>query len=224
MKNNKRIAALTIGQSPRTDLTPEIRGYLGNEIEILEAGALDGYNYQEIFERFSPKGEDDILVTRLRDGSEVIIGEKYISDLLNKRIKELEKENLELILLLCTGKFADLQSTSILLKPQKILYSLILKLELKNFAVIIPNEMQKRQIKRSWNNLNMDPIIKSASPYKENNDLISAAEEIKNHDIDLIYLDCMGYSKDMKNVVAKISNKKVILPREMISLIIKGFF
>lgn len=224
MINKNRIAALTIGQTPRTDLTPEIRNYLGSEFEIIEAGALDDYNYQEISERFSPKGEDAILVTRLRDGSEVIIGEDCISDLLNKKIKELEKKNLELILLLCTGKFTNLESSSILIEPQKLLYSLLLKLALKNFAVIIPNEMQKKQIKRFWNNLKMDPIIKSASPYKENNDLISAAEEIKNEDIDLIYLDCMGYSKKMKKIVGEISNKKVILPREMISLIIKGFF
>lgn len=224
MKNNKKIAALTIGQSPRSDLTPEIRNYLGNEFEIIEAGALDDYNYPEILERFSPQGEDNILVTRLRDGSEVIIGEEYISDLLNQKIKELEKENLELILLLCTGKFDNLESSSILIEPQKILYSLLLKLALENFAVIIPNEIQKKQIKRFWNNLKIDPILKSASPYKKNKDLIFAAEEMKNEDIDLIYLDCMGYSKEMKKNVVEISNKKVILPREMISLIIKGLF
>lgn len=224
MKNIKRLAALTIGQSPRIDLTPEIRSYLGSGFEIIEAGALDDYNYQEIMGQFSPQNEDDILVTRLRDGSEVIIGEKHISDLLNQKIKELEKENLELILLLCTGGFTDLESSSILIEPQKVLYSLLLKLGLKNFAVIIPNEMQKKQIKRFWNNLKMDPIIKSASPYKDNNDLILAAEEIKNEDIDLIYLDCMGYSKEMKKIVAEICNEKVILPREMISLIIKGFY
>ncbi len=36
------IGTVTIGQSPRVDLIPELRAILGEEVQIIEAGALDG--------------------------------------------------------------------------------------------------------------------------------------------------------------------------------------
>ena len=43
MTNGKLIlGTVTIGQAPRTDLIPEIKQFLGDGVEILEAGALDG--------------------------------------------------------------------------------------------------------------------------------------------------------------------------------------
>jgi protein AroM len=37
-----KVGALTIGQSPRTDITSEIRDILGSDVTILESGVLDG--------------------------------------------------------------------------------------------------------------------------------------------------------------------------------------
>ena len=44
---NKKIGAITIGQSPRNDLIPEIESYFGGA-EILQMGALDGLDKSEI--------------------------------------------------------------------------------------------------------------------------------------------------------------------------------
>lgn len=38
----KKIGAITIGQSPRIDVIPEMQEILGENVIILEAGALDG--------------------------------------------------------------------------------------------------------------------------------------------------------------------------------------
>jgi len=43
-----RLGAVTIGQSPRTDIIPDLRTVLGAEVEIVEAGALDGLSPEEI--------------------------------------------------------------------------------------------------------------------------------------------------------------------------------
>ena len=37
-----KIGAVTIGQSPRTDVTCDILPILGDNVQLLEAGALDG--------------------------------------------------------------------------------------------------------------------------------------------------------------------------------------
>ena len=44
----KKIGMITIGQSPRIDIVPEMREVLGADVEILEAGALDGLTLEEV--------------------------------------------------------------------------------------------------------------------------------------------------------------------------------
>ena len=43
----------------------------------------------------------------------------------------------------------------------------------------------------------------SASPYGEWDALEKAAEEIKNSEADLIVLDCIGYTQEMKKMFAE---------------------
>ena len=49
----KKIGAITVGQSPRVDLIPEIQPILGDSVEIIQAGALDGLSKEEI-SKFGP--------------------------------------------------------------------------------------------------------------------------------------------------------------------------
>ena len=42
------LGALTIGQSPRSDLIPEMLPLLGTDVEVIEAGALDGMSLEEV--------------------------------------------------------------------------------------------------------------------------------------------------------------------------------
>jgi len=61
---------LTIGQSPRPDVVPEILGMLGDaaaDVETVEAGALDGLSRQEV-RAGAPRDGEMPLVSRLRSG------------------------------------------------------------------------------------------------------------------------------------------------------------
>ena len=67
-----RVGLITIGQSPRVDITSDIKDVLGSQIEIVECGALDNLSHEEI-NALRPSEGEYILVTRLRDGSTVKI-------------------------------------------------------------------------------------------------------------------------------------------------------
>ncbi len=43
-----RIGLITIGQSPRSDVVPDMAAVLGGDVEIVEAGALDGQSRERI--------------------------------------------------------------------------------------------------------------------------------------------------------------------------------
>lgn len=43
-----KIGAVTIGQSPRVDVTKDIMGIFGSSVELIQAGGLDGLTKEEI--------------------------------------------------------------------------------------------------------------------------------------------------------------------------------
>ncbi len=56
---SKKIGIITIGQSPRTDVLPEMSAFFPEGVEVLEQGALDGLTPQQV-RAFAPEA-----VTRL---------------------------------------------------------------------------------------------------------------------------------------------------------------
>ena len=123
----KNLGVVTIGQAPRVDLVPEIRSILGEEIQIIEKGALDGLSLKEV-ETFYPRKDDEVLVTRMADGTSVTVAEKYIYPRLKDQVKSLELEGVKVILLACTGEFPPFDSSSLIVYPQKVLYHVVVSL------------------------------------------------------------------------------------------------
>ena len=72
----RRAAFVTIGQTPRSDLVPEMLARVGDAIEVTEVGALDGLSRAEI-DRLTPDDDQHRLCTRLADGSEAVISKAW---------------------------------------------------------------------------------------------------------------------------------------------------
>ena len=82
------IGLVTIGQSPRTDVVPKMAVVMGPGVVVREAGALDGLSRADI-EALAPSAGQEILVTRLADGSPVLLGKEKIVGLVEERIAAL---------------------------------------------------------------------------------------------------------------------------------------
>lgn len=220
-KKNKKLGVITIGQSPRVDFTRDIIPLLSCEYKIIEKGALDDFNYEEAQEKFSPNAGDEILVTRMRDGNQIKIAEKYVIPLIQESVYKLEKENCNVILIMCTGKFPEIKHKSLLIKPQEIMHSLVKNLVRgQKLGLIIPDKSQIEQINKNWSDSVERLVVAAASPYKDDKELLKAAEFMNDKNVDLIVMDCMGYTREMKDMVQSITKNKVILPRTLMVRII----
>ena len=119
----KKIALLTIGQSPRVDVTPEIRASLSEYVEIVEGGALDDLDREEI-EAHVPKTPQSTLVSRMKDGSEVRIDKSYVHERLQELIHNFEAQ-VDLIGLLCSATFPIFSCRCPLIIPYQLLYGFV---------------------------------------------------------------------------------------------------
>jgi protein AroM len=214
----KKIGMITIGQSPRVDIVPEMKEVLGPNVEILEAGALDGLTLEEV-KKFYPKRQDYILCTRMSDGTEVVVAKRFLLPRVQKCIDQLTGKGAEILLLLCTGKFPRFSSKRLLIEPQKILDHFILALHGENerMGLLIPLSDQVGQEKRKYRRSKGQMIIKAASPYALKDEISMAAEELKKEDPHVIVMHCMGYTQAMKKKVMEITGKPTILARSMVA-------
>ena len=210
-----KVGMVTVGQSPRNDVISEIRGILG-ELEIVERGCLDELTREQI-ESLKPKAGEPFLITLLRDGSPVQVSREKAISLLQQRIKELENEDVTLIVLLCTGDFPDFRSKKLIIKPGKLIHNIIQGMLTKEnkLGVIIPSSEQIKQTKKKW--IDMNPVVAVASPYENPEEIEEAAKILQTENVDLTVVDCIGYTRQMKQKVKKITGKSVILPRTILA-------
>ena len=212
-----KIGAITVGQSPRVDVTPDLWPIFGPNVELIEAGGLDGLSREEI-ETFVPEEGDYVLVSRLKDGSSVTFAERYVLPRLQQCIDKLEEEGVRLILFFCTGDFPDNFRHKVpLIFPNQILFGLVPVLCAGKLAVLTPSEKQLQQSQKKWGGYGLEVTSFAASPYGELAAVEAAAREAAKTDADLVLLDCIGYTAEMTRMVAKITGKNVILSRTILA-------
>jgi len=217
-----KIGAITIGQTPRSDIISEIKEEIGIEVEIVEKGALDGLTLEEV-KSFSPKPGDDVLVTKMKDGREVKIAEKYIREKIIKCVNELEHCKVDIIMLFCTGEFPYIKSKIPILAPDVLLKNMV-KSIFKNGTILLvaPSPDQKLLMEKKWKDVNMKIIFESISPFIFDDFMFEKiAKNIGHSGADLVVLDCFGFNRRVKSIFKKFINKPIILPRALLGKIAK---
>ena len=163
-----KVGLITVGQAPRSDVVPDMAAILGGDVEIVEAGALDGLTREQIAP-LAPEGDDEILVTRLADGSSVFVGKTKMIPLIESRIAALEDRGVALNVLLCTGEFPKLAARRPFLEPQQLLLGLLRALVFPGrLGVLTPSERHVPQTTARWLASGFDAHVAPLSPYEEN--------------------------------------------------------
>jgi protein AroM len=218
----KKIGTVTIGQAPRTDVIADIAPILGKDIEIVEAGALDGLSKEEIA-AFAPGPGDYVLVTRLADGSSVQVAEKYITPRIIEKINRHFKNGLPLVLLLCTGEFPGFDEGGLLIRPQRLLFNAVKALgEGLRLGVLIPSPDQISQSQKRWGELSAQVKVAASSPYVDGLESAKrSARELGEWGADICILDCIGYTLEMQEAVRTITGKPAILGRGIAARTVK---
>ena len=216
----KKIGLITIGQSPRDDVTIDLLPIFGDDIELLQAGALDGLTAQDIA-AFAPQEGDYVLISKLKDGSSVVFAEKHILPKLQQCIFDLEEKSVELIMFLCTGKFPEFKSNVPLIFPCEVLNGTVPALTSRSsIAVVTPKPEQEAQCIGKWQSYVKSVQVVSASPYGSPQEIDTAAVKLSAMDVDIVVLDCIGYTSAMKERVSRLSGKRVVLSRTIAARVV----
>jgi protein AroM len=188
--SSKRIGALTIGQSPRPDLVAPLESMLP-DCEILQAGALDGLEPDEIPHPISAAYP---LATRMRDGQEVLVDEKFLGPKLQEALNRLETCKVAATLLLCAGTFANLCGTRPLFVPFKICATFLRTLQISRIGLITPIVEQVSPLRNRWCKNGFQPTVWTADLGEQDQSFQRRlAQRVQTHHLDCIVLDYVGH-------------------------------
>ena len=209
----KRFAMVTIGQTPRSDMVPDIRDVVAGAADLIEFGALDGLGFDEI-SALAPAAGEARLVTRLADGREVAIAKHRMHDRLFALLARLDGEGFDAIVLLCTGVFDGLNLQTPLIEAQQVVDETVMALvdTIDSLGVLVPHREQMGDI-GGLAKCGTKVDYSFASPY---GDLRFADAGRELADADMIIMHCMGYSEDMRRQVADGSGRPVLLARQIV--------
>ena len=209
------IGAVTIGQSPRDDVVPVIQNVLGPEVSIIQCGALDGMDAAQV-EREAPKVTEGVLVTRMRDRTSLRVRREFLVPRIKHCIHSIQDEA-KLVLLLCTDPFSGLESKRLLLLPGLIMTHLVTALGVQRIGVLTPVEEQINQQHDKWGRVVRRVFVAAASPYAEPDLVPVAAQALAREKVEMVVMDCIGYTPAMKAEVSRAVQRPVLLPSTILA-------
>lgn len=209
-----RITFITLGQTPRSDLVPEIVDALPRRVAIAELGALDGIERGEIA-RLAPDAADHALVTRLRDGSQIEIGKRWLTGRLQELLDAAPAAPNEANVLLCTGDFSALRGDGLFLDAQHLVDHGVDALchSATSIGLVVP---LARQVAEHHYETPSGQELRAAvaSPYRDD-DFEGVGRTLAACDV--IVMHCMGYTAKQRDRVAAASGRPVLLSRRLVS-------
>lgn len=213
MPQRARIAFVTVGQSPRTDIVPEMLGWLPKDIDCAEFGVLDGLDGDGVA-AMAPRAGEPSLCTRLADGSEVVTGKHQTGARLSDLLGRLDGGGFDVIVLLCSGRFEGLRARTMLVEAQPVVDAAVDALSAgRHLGVVLP---LRRQIAESHVGEAGGRRVSHThySPYAGETPG-RAADAVAG--CDLIVMHCMGYDAATRARMARLTGRPVLLPRRIVA-------
>ena len=217
------IGFATIGQTPRDDLVPYLVGQLSTDVRVLEGGVLDGLSGPEIAE-LDDGAEGLHMVTRLKDGGSARLSYVMAVPRMQQVVDRLVADGADLIVILCGADWSAVKAQVPVVNPGKLFPNLVQALAGgSKLGIIKPSAGQvTHTVSQYRDRLGLDVAVTSAFPYDECalQAAHRAATELKNENVDLVWMTCVGMDDGMKQVIRDELQRPIILARSILARVI----
>lgn len=210
------LGVITIGQSPRDDMVPElVRHWPG--VDVLQAGALDDLTEEEA-DQLSPTPGEEVLTSLLRTGRSVVFSRDTVLRRLQRRIAELEDRGATANVVVCTGEFPPLRHRRPLLLAEPLIVAGVGALSSGTVGVICPLAAQIADSERKFGTLDRPVVASEVDPYSaDETAYIAAARKLTEAGADVVVLDCMGYTEQHRRWARAGTDVPVVLARSIVA-------
>lgn len=192
--DRRRLGLVTIGQSPRPDLTADVADLLAG-VDWVEHGGLDGV---EDVDALAPGPSEGTLITKVRSGATVHLATERTGPLVDAAVASCVADDCTEVLLLCTGHLSLSGSPVPITQAEGAAHTEMARCVAGGrLGVIHPLPAQGPEIEKRWQGRLGRPILTAAaSPYDATPDrVVHAARALADAGAEALFLDCMGYTR-----------------------------
>jgi protein AroM len=217
--HSRRVAFFTIGESPRSDVVPEMARLLGETVQINEFGALDGLDAAALA-AMAPRDGEYRFATRLRDGAQIQLNAAAAEARLAAVMQQADGAGYDVLVPLCTGT-AIAPMRTLVVEPQQVVDHLVagLSQHCRKVGLVVPLAEQVDFFHMAVP-LSCETQVVHASPYEADagqaaRNFAQAGQALAS--CDLIVMHCMGYAERMRQAVAQASGRPVLLSNRLVA-------
>lgn len=217
----RKLGILLIGQTPRKDYEEIFSKCLNEGDELIMEGILDEFSTEEL-KNMGAKGNTPVLTTLDRCGNQIIIADHEIVNRMPDKIQGLKEKGADIVVVVCTGKFPDVDIDIPIIIPDKVLrYNTKAVAKGKNVAIFVPLKEQKEQMKSKWMDVGVIPVIHAVSPFTDEIEIgQNIIDDLNEKDVAVVVLDCMKFDQAAKNKIQEATGKPVICAKTLLIKIV----
>lgn len=209
-----KVAFVSVGQTPRFDLVPDLLTQLDLPIAATEFGCLDGLSEQEIT-ALAPHPSEQAIVTRLADGSDIVLSKPRMAERMAQIVSRFAPSDFELVVILTTGLFRDFESRCPTVNAQRAIESGILSLASQGTAVGLIQPLAQQVDEIALPALSAYRVLKSHASPGDKAELAQALVDLAESEI--IVLNSVSFTDADRLMVTRASGKPVVLARRLVA-------
>lgn len=206
-----KIGFVLVGQSGRDDVLPVIKDLLGPDVDVVAKGALDGLGPDD-FARMAPAPGEHPVVTRLDDGSHVVVSKPALVPRIERCLAGMGDASVPVAALMCTGTFPPFAVPEglLLLRGQQVIDNGVRAVcpAGGKMGVLVPLPAQEALSGGKFRNMGFDVVMAHANPYGPLEDVRAAAAAFRDRDV--VVLHCMGFNGGHKKAVRESCGRPVL--------------
>jgi protein AroM len=216
-----RIGLISMGTTDRPDLLTDYDEVFGPETTVVAVGILDGLAKATIEATLAPAPGEPYIVSTIGDGTMVKVAEAKAKQLIQTRLDELREAGVERTIVACTGDFGEFDRAGLVFQPPKIVDGLFRALGVTRLGILVPEPIHVGMDEDLY--AGFGPVVYAANPYEDLALLSAQAARFRDTDVDLVFLDCMGYTAAMGELAREASGKPVLVARVLIAHTVCAF-
>ena len=215
LETPRRVAFVTLGQSPRIDLVPEILKSIKIPIKTIEYGLLDDLD-RDLIKSASPKLGEPAFLTHLRDGSQVELATSWAYSRFRDVYEKIRQNGADLVVLMSTTCGHDFRPDGATIISDNVVdrvINIMACADLK-LGVVVPTKGLLGGLDALGGPWPPSAIVRAAR-HGDPEALSLAINDMSGCDV--IVLHSMGYSDKDRAFVQRRSGKPTIINRRIIA-------
>ena len=209
-----KLCIMPLGQTPRDDWAGPLQEIVGDSVEIVQRGCLDGLTCQEILD-LDRRADDHMMMTALPalGGKRVTFAKRHVLDRIQSHLNRLEKEGVDAVAMCCSEKWpTSYEFDGHWIEVFSIMHDMVTGMGYEGRGVIFYHvESQRQATVDRWTDVDDLSFVYLADDRSED-EHESIMQELEEAGVTYAVLDCFGFSRDLKNEILARLGIPVYLP------------